>query len=287
MSDLIIVGEIGINASGSLETAKKLIDMAKDCGCDAVKFQKRTIDTVYTQEFLNSPRESPWGTTQRHQKEGLEFSKEDYDEIQRYCAQKNIFWFASAWDMKSQEFLSKYNLTFNKIASAMLTNKPLVQKVALEHRHTFISTAMSTIEDVSLAVSEFKSRQTPYTLMHTTGLYPCPDEHLNLKVMQTLAKRFNCSVGFSSHSPGILAPALAVSMGAEVIEVHITLDRSSYGSDQSASLERHGLETVVRDCRLVKTIMGDGIKRIGSEEMKIARKLRYFENEYSKVSNIR
>jgi N-acetylneuraminate synthase len=278
MSDLIITCDIGINHSGSLENAKRLIDMAKSCGADAVKFQKRTIDIVYNQKFLNSYRESPWGTTQREQKEALEFSKEDYDEIDRYCKEKKIYWYASAWDLKSQEFLRRYRLIFNKIASPMLTNKSLLEMVASEHKHTYISTGMSTITDISNAVEIFKKHKTSFTLMHCTSEYPSSDEHLNLKMIPALKKRFGCSVGFSSHSSGILAPPLAVAIGAEAIEVHITLSRASYGTDQPASLERQGLARTIRDCKLIKEIMGDGKKVVYREEQKNAKKLRYWED---------
>ena len=277
MSELLIIGEIGLNASGSLVTAKRLIDMAKDCGCDAVKFQKRDVDTVYTREFLDSYRESPFGTTQRHQKEALEFGKEEYDEIHKYCAEKNIMWFASAWDIKSQEFLSKYNLSFNKIASAMLTNKPFIQKVAMEHRHTFISTGGSTYKDIDWVVNEFKSRQTPFTLMHSVSTYPCKDEDCNIKMVQTLAKKYRCEVGYSGHERGLTPSLLAVAVGVTAIERHITLDRTSYGSDQSASLEKRGLEVLVREAQSIKRMLGDGEKRILPEEREVMTKLRYFE----------
>ena len=279
MSELLIIGEVGINHGGSLETAKKLIDMAKSCGCDAVKFQKRDIDTVYTQEFLDSPRESPWGITQRHQKEGLEFCKAEYDEIHRYCVEKRILWFASAWDVKSQEFLRTYNLPFNKIASAMLTNRPFVKTVAYEHRHTFISTGMSNMQDIDWAIDMFKTTHTPYTIMHAVSTYPCKDEDCNIAMINTLKKKYHGEIGYSNHSPGILPSILAVANGATAIEVHITLDRSSYGSDQSASLEKHGLELLVRDCRLVKSVVGDGRKTITLDEHKNMEKLRYWEND--------
>lgn len=277
MSELLVIGEVGINHNGSLMKAKRLIDMAKDCGCDVVKFQKRTIDTVYTREFLDSYRESPFGTTQRHQKEALEFGKEEYDEIHQYCAEKDIMWFASAWDIKSQEFLSKYNLSFNKIASAMLTNKPFIQKVAMEHRHTFISTGGSTHKDIDWVVNEFKSKQTPFTLMHAVSTYPCRDEDCNIRMVNTLAKKYRCEIGYSGHERGLTPSLLAVTLGATVIERHITLDRTSYGSDQSASLEKRGLEVLVREARLIKSMLGDGEKRILSEERDVMKKLRYFE----------
>lgn len=279
MGNPLILAEIGLNHNGDMDLAKKLIDMAVDAGCDLVKFQKRDIDICYTNEFLDSPRESPWGTTQRQQKEGLEFGKTEYDEIDRYCKVKGIGWFASTWDMASQSFLRQYNLKHNKIASAMLTHRGLVEMVAKEGKHTFISTGMSTYKDIDWAVNAFKKHGCPFTLMHTTSLYPCPDSLINLGMIKTLQERYSCPVGYSNHSPGILSSALAVSLDATAIEIHITHDRSAYGSDQSASIEKRGLEYMVRDCKLVGTVIGDGVKEVIPEEMKVAKKLRYFEAE--------
>ncbi len=274
-----IITEIGINHNGSVEIAKKLIDMAKECGADAVKFQKRTIDIVYTPEFLASPRKSPWGTTQREQKEGLELSKDEYDEIDAYCKKKNIYWFASAWDEKSQEFLRQYDLPFNKIASAMLTHKNLLEMVAEEEKHTFISTGMSTFEQIDRAVDIFEKKNCPYTLMHCVSVYPCPNEWCNILMVKTLKERYNCPVGYSGHEHGILPSILAVVFGAVAIERHITLDRAMYGSDQAASLEKRGLELLIRDTRDVKRILGTGEKTVIPEEEKVAYKLRYFREE--------
>lgn len=274
---LKIIAEIGINHNGDIETAKKLIDMAKACECDAVKFQKRDIETIYTKEMLDSPRESPWGTTQREQKEGLEFGREEYDEIDRYCFHKDIHWFASAWDFKSQEFLRKYDLPYNKIASAMLTHKGLLNMVAAEGKHTFISTGMSHFDAIDEAVEIFKNYGTPYTLLHCVSTYPCEDHECNLMMIPALGAEYRCPVGYSGHERGILPSVLAVAVGATVIERHITLDRTMYGSDQSASLERRGLELLVRDCRDVWKMLGDGEKRILPKEQECARKLRYWQ----------
>ena len=274
-----IIAEIGINHNGDVNIAKRLIDMAKECGADAVKFQKRTIDIVYTKEVLDSPRQSPWGTTQRAQKEGLEFGKKEYDEIDAYCKKKGIYWFASAWDEKSQEFLRGYNLPFNKIASTMLTHKKLVDMVAEEKKYTFISTGMSSFEQIDRVVNIFKKRGCEYTLLHCVSVYPCPDEWSNLKMIVTLKDRYKCPVGYSGHEHGILPSTLAVALGAVTIERHITLDRSMYGSDQSASLEKRGLELLVRDSRDVRRILGSGEKIIIPEEEKVSYKLRYFREE--------
>lgn len=273
---VFIIAEIGINHNGDIEIAKQLIDMAKDTGCDAVKFQKRTIDIVYSKEYLDSPRESPWGTTQREQKEGLEFGKEEYDIIDAYCKEKGIDWFASAWDIESQKFLRQYQLKYNKVASAMLTHTDVLKAVAEEKKHTFISTGMSTYEDIDVAVDIFRTNNCPFTLMHCVSIYPADDDELNLLGILELRRRYNCDVGYSGHEVSILPPVLAVMLGAVAIERHITLDRAMYGSDQSASLERRGLEYVVRDIRRLTAILGDGEKIILDKEREVAQKLRYW-----------
>lgn len=276
---VFIISEIGINHNGDINIAKELIDMAKECGCDAVKFQKRTIDIVYTKELLDSHRESAWGSTQRDQKEGLEFGKEEYDEINRYCKQIGIEWFASAWDTESQKFLRQYNLLHNKIASAMLTHIPLLEMVAEERKHTFISTGMSNYEQIDKAVDIFRAADCPFTLMHCVSTYPCTDEDCNISLIPELKKRYGCPVGYSGHEVGILPSVLAVTMGAEVIERHITLDRAMYGSDQSASIEKRGLELLNRDCRAIAAILSDGKKQISEKEREIGKKLRYFREQ--------
>ena len=274
--NVYIIAEIGINHNGDFNIAKKLIDMAKDAGCDAVKFQKRTIDLVYTKEMLDSVRESPWGTTQREQKMGLEFSKREYDAIDLYCKEREIDWFASAWDVESQKFLRQYNCKYNKVASAMTLLTPLLEMVAEERKHTFISTAACTMDEIDAAVKIFRKQQCPFTLMHCIASYPCEDNESNLLMIRTLRERFGCEVGYSGHDKGVLCSTLAVALGATVIEKHITLDRTMYGSDQSASLEKHGLDLVVRDCRTVRGAFGSGIKTISEKEMAVAKKLRYF-----------
>lgn len=274
-----IIAEMGINHNGDVGIAKKLIDIAKICGADAVKFQKRTIDIVYSKEFLASPRQSPWGTTQRHQKEGIELTKEEYDEIDRYCKKKSIYWFASAWDEKSQEFLRQYGLPFNKVASPMLTNKNLFTMVAEEGKHTFISTGMSSLKQIDKVVEVFEKKECPFTLMHCVSAYPCIDKWCNIKMIAVLKNRYKCPVGYSGHELGISPSTLAVALGAVAVERHITLDRGMYGSDQSISLERHGLELLVRDTREVKQIIGLGEKIAISEEEKVAYKLRYFRGD--------
>lgn len=277
-----IIAEIGINHNGVVNIAKKLIDMAKNCGCDAVKFQKRTVDVVYSEEILDSPRESPWGTTQRAQKEALEFGKEEYDIIDEYCRQRGIDWFASSWDVESQMFLRQYNCKYNKIASPMLTNIPLLNVVAEERKHTFISTGMSTYDDVDKAVAIFKEHECPFTLMHCQGTYPAREEDLNLLCIQALRERYNCDVGYSGHEVSPMPSLVAAVLGAVAIERHITLDRAMYGSDQAASLEARGLSLLVDNAKNLPKLLGDGIKRVTAEEEANATKLRYF-REYATV----
>lgn len=272
---VFITAEIGINHNGDLKIAKKLIDVASSAGCNAVKFQKRTVEEVYSTEVLDSPRESPWGTTTRDQKLGLEFSESEYDEIDKYCKVKKIKWYASSWDIKSQLFLRKYNLEFNKVASAMLTNKKLLEAIVEEKKYTFISTGMSTIEEIKEAVSIFKRHECPFELQHSNSSYPMRIEEANLRCIETLRNTFNCKVGYSGHEAvGYLICLAAVVIGASSIERHITLDRSMYGSDQAASLEPAGLHRLVRDIRAVDVIMGDGVKRVWPSEIPVMKKLR-------------
>ena len=275
---VFITAEIGINHNGDIEIAKKLIDMAKICGCNAVKFQKRTVEKVYSKEVLDAPRESPWGTTTREQKLGLEFNKKEYDVINSHCKEKQIDWYASSWDIDSQLFLQNYNLKYNKVASAMLTNKRLLDVIAQERKHTFISTGMSTIEQIKNAVDIFKQYECPFELQHSNSTYPMKLGEANMKCIETLRNEFNCNVGYSGHEDSsYIVCIIAVVFGATSIERHITLKRSMYGSDQAASLEHPGLDRMVRDVRRVETIIGDGVKRIWDSEIPVMKKLRTFE----------
>ena len=272
---VFFTAEIGINHNGDIEIAKKLIEIASDAGCDAVKFQKRTVEKVYSKDVLDSTRESTWGTTTRDQKLGLEFEKDEYDIIDDFCKTKNILWYASAWDEDSQKFLQNYNLKFNKIASAMLTHKKLLETVANEKKHTFISTGMSTMDEIRDAVEIFKQNDCPFSLQHSNSSYPMKEEEANLKCIKTLQDKFNCDVGYSGHEvAGYLICVSAVVMGATSIERHITLDRSMYGSDQAASLEPIGLKRVVSDVRKIENILGDGVKRVWPSEIPVMKKLR-------------
>jgi len=272
-----IIAEIGINHNGDIGIAQQLIKMAKEVGCDYVKFQKRDIETVYSKEILDSPRKSPWGTTTRHQKMGLEFGKEEYDLIDEYCKQINLPWFASAWDLKSLEFLDQYNLPHNKVASAMITHSDFLKVVAERKKHTFISTGMATMQMIEATVDIFARRGCPYTLMHSVSSYPCADEETNIEAVRKLLDRFVPPVGYSGHEVGLLPSIVAVVLGASVIERHITLDRAMYGSDQAASLERRGLELLVKECKGVSYCLGDGRKSIKDIEQSVAKKLRYWE----------
>ena len=272
--DIYIVGEIGINHNGDMGICKQLIDVASDAGCDAVKFQKRDIDQVYTKEFLDSPRESPWGTTQREQKQGLEFSYDEYKQIDLYCNDKNIDWFASAWDLNSQKFLQQFNCEFNKIASAMIIYDDLLMMVAKEGKHTYISTGMSTMEDIEKAVEIFRKENCSFELMHTVSKYPMKDTDANLHVINTLRDHFKCNVGYSGHETGIAISTAAAALGISSLERHITMSRAMYGSDQSASVEPAGLRQLVGAVRKVANAMGDGIKRIIDDEKPVAENLR-------------
>ena len=272
---VFIAAEIGINHNGDVEIAKKLIDIAVSSGCDAVKFQKRTVEKVYSKEVLDGPRESPWGTTQREQKEGLEFSISDYKIIDKYCKQKKIQWYLSCWDVDSQIEMRKFKTKYNKVASAMLVHTKLLETIAEEKKYTFISTGMSTMDDISKAIKIFKKHKCPFELMHSHSSYPMKIEEANLKLIQTLKKKFKCDVGYSGHeSAASLICITAVLQGATSIERHITLDRTMYGSDQAASLEVEGLNRLVRDVRVLDIIIGDGKKKIWDSEKSSMKKLR-------------
>ena len=270
-----IIAELGINHNGSLDTAKKLIDAAKWAGVDAVKLQKRSVTIVYAGQ-LDQPRESPWGKTLGDQKRGLELGPESYDEIDRYCKYLNMPWFASAWDIPSLQFLSKYGCPYNKIASAITTNLELVRAIANEKKPTFLSTAMCTYEDIYRALECFAA-STKVTLMHCVATYPAPEKDLNLKVIQDLYSEFGIPVGYSAHQTSVSPSVMAAVLGAVAIEQHLTLDRSMYGSDQAASLEPIGMKTLVDQIRKIPIVLGDGVKRITEDEKKVAAKLRYWE----------
>ena len=277
-SHIPVIAEIGINHNGDLVLAKKMIDLAVSSGCDAVKFQKRTIEIVYTAEVLDTPRESPWGTTQREQKNGLEFDLKAYQEIDTYCKEKGIQWSASAWDLPSLEFVENFSPPFHKVASALITHMEFLNAVAKLKRLTFVSTGMADEKMVADAVAIFKKHGTPVVLLHTVSTYPSPEEDLNLRAMETLRNTFGLPVGYSGHETSVSPSIVAASLGAVAIERHITVDRTMYGSDQAASLEEAGLRNLVAVVRKIPKMMGSGKIEWAPGEEAVAKKLRYWEN---------
>jgi len=271
-----IVAEIGINHNGDIDIAKKLIDVAAIAGCNAVKFQKRTIDIVYSSEELARPRESPYGMTNGELKYGLEFEKEEYDEIDRYCKEKKITWYTSPWDEKSVDFMEQYDTPCYKLASASITDDELLKHIKSKGRPIILSTGMSNMDQIDHAVNIVGTDN--LILLHACSTYPAYYEELNLKVIPTLKQRYNVPVGYSGHETGLSSSIAAAVLGACMIERHITLDRSMWGSDHAASLEPNGIMRLVRDIRLVETSMGDGVKRVIEREISIMKKLRRVDN---------
>ncbi len=269
-----ITAEIGINHNGDVELAKKLIDTAVLAGCDAVKFRKRTIEESYTKEFLDELEDSPWGHTRRAKVEGLEFGKEQFDVIDAYCKQKSIAWYASSYDIPSQLFLRQYDHKYNKIASAMLTNEPLLEMVAEEGCYTFIATGMSTFEEIDHAVEIFKKHECPFELMHCISTYPMVSLDANLRMIYTLRDRYQCKVGYSGHEIGTLVSTCAVAMGATSVERHITLNKTLYGAEQKASVDPVELWKLVKDIRETEQIMGTGEKIFSESELELRKKCR-------------
>ena len=276
MNKIFIISEIGINHNGDLEIAKKMIDASIKAGADAVKFQKRDIEVVYSKEQLKKPRTSPFGTTEREQKEGLEFNENEYNEIDNYCRKKNIIWFSSAWDVNSLKFLDKYNSKYNKVASAMIIDEIFLNEVAKRKKHTFISTGMSNFDMIDKAVKIFKENNCPFELMHCISAYPFEGEMANLNMIKILKDRYKCNVGYSGHEKGgKLISLAAVTLGSTSLERHLTLDRTMYGSDQAASVTPVGFESLISDVRVLeKALTGNKDKIILNEEKPVAEKLR-------------
>ena len=275
MNKIFFIAEIGINHNGDLNITKNLIDNAKIAGFDSVKFQKRDIDLVYSKKILDTPRESPWGNTTREQKEGLEFSFDQYQIIDDYCKLKKIEWFASAWDLNSLRFLDKFNLKYHKIASAMIVDQDFLLEVAKRKKHTFISTGMSTIDNIDKAVKIFEEAKCSYELMHCVSTYPMKVEDANLETINDLKKKYNCNVGYSGHESGLAVSYAASMFGISSLERHITLDRSMYGSDQSASIEKRGMVELISTInKMIKSIGTAKTGEILKEEVLIATKLR-------------
>ena len=272
---IFITAEIGTNHLGDIKVVKQLINVAKSAGCDAIKFQKKSVDKIYSEEFLNSPLESPWGTTQRDMRIHREFSIKQIQEIDKYCKKKKISWYTSCWDVDSQLQMRRFKTKYNKVASAMLVHHKLLEIIAEEKKYTFIATGMSTLKDIEKAVKIFRKHKCPFELLHCHSSYPMPLEEANLNMIPFLKKKFKCKVGYSGHessASNVCVPA--VMLGATSIERHITLNRTWYGNDQAASLEPDGLKRLVRDIRLIEKILGDGKKRIWKSEMPVQKKLR-------------
>ena len=267
-----ITAEIGINHNGSVNQAKALIDMAISVGCDAVKFQKRTVDIVYTAEELAKERQSIFGETNGDLKRGLEFGYNEYKQINEYCKQKGIIWYASCWDEQSVDFIEQFNPPCYKIASASLTDDKLLKYTKNKEKPIFLATGMSTMEQIQHAVDILGEDN--LIIYHCTSTYPTINEEINLNVITTLREKFNCPIGFSGHEKGILLSIMSVMLGANAVERHITTDRTLWGSDQAASLERDGIHRVVRDIRQINTILGDGVKKVYDSEKPIIKKLR-------------
>jgi N-acetylneuraminate synthase len=267
-----VIAEIGINHNGSIDLAKRLISVAVAAGCDAVKFQKRTVDVVYTKEELDKPRESPYGTTNGDLKWGLEFEDEDYREIDSFCRASNIPWFASCWDESSVDFIERFKTPCYKIASASLTDDNLLRHTRATGKPIILSTGMSTLDQIDRAVDVLGRDN--LILLHACSTYPAYYQELNLRVIPLLRERYGVPVGYSGHETGIASTVAAAVLGASCVERHITLDRSMWGSDQAASLEPNGISRVVRDIRLIEQSLGDGIKRVYEREEPIIKKLR-------------
>lgn len=267
-----IVAEIGINHNGDIDLAKRLISVAVAAGCDAVKFQKRTIEVVYTADELAKPRENPFGTTNGDLKHALEFGHEEYEEIDAFCRSVKMLWFGSPWDEASVDFLEQFRVPVHKIASASLTDDDLLRHVRATGKPIILSTGMSTYSEIDHAVEVLGKED--LILLHATSTYPANYDELNLRAIPTMANRYGVPIGYSGHETGIPTSVCAASLGACCVERHITMDRAMWGSDQAASLEPNGISRLVRDIRLVEQSMGDGIKRVYEDEIPVMKKLR-------------
>ena len=272
-----LIAEIGINHNGSIKLAKKLIDLAKKYNFDAVKFQKRNPEISTPNIQKDQIRNTPWGTmTYLNYKKKIEFGIKEFNEIDKYCRKIKIEWFCSPWDIDSVKFLKKFKLKKNKIASAMITNLNLLEAVAKEKKFTLISTGMSSMKDISNAIKIFKKNKCKFALMHCVSTYPCPEEDLNLSMIKTLKNKFKCDVGYSGHESSVSPSIAAWVLGANYIERHITLDRSMYGTDQSASLSEQGISQISNILYRMPNILGNGIKKITADEKKLIKKFKYW-----------
>ncbi len=276
MKKIYLIGEIGINHNGSVKIAKKIISEAKKRGFSAVKFQKRNPDVSTPNKKKYEIRNTPWGNlTYLDYKKKIEFGEKEFDEIDKYCKKINIDWFASAWDIDSLKFLKKYKIKFNKVASAMIKNIDLLEGISKQKKTTLISTGMSSMKDVEKAVKIFKKNKCKYVLMHCVSSYPTKEENLNLRMIYTLKKKFNCEVGYSGHEKSVTPSLYAAVLGATYIERHITIDRTMWGTDQSASLELNGMSLISEMLPKINKILGDGKKKILKDE-----KLKFLSQKY-------
>ena len=263
MKKIFLIGEIGINHNGSLKITKQIIDLAKESGFDYVKFQKRNPDISTPINKKNVLRDTPWGRiSYLDYKKKIEFNEKQYKELNKYCKKINIKWFASAWDLESLKFLRQFNLRYNKVASPMLTNLKLLKAIAKEKKHTLISTGMSTFNNIDRAIKIFKTQKCKFTLIHCVSTYPADLEDLNLKMIQVLKKKYTCTIGYSGHEKSVSPSVFARILGAEIIERHITSDRTIWGTDQAASLEPQGMKSLVEMIRKYEFALGDGKKKI-------------------------
>lgn len=267
-----IIAEVGINHNGDVKLAKKLIDIAVMAGCDAVKFQKRTVDVVYSAEELAKERSSVFGNTNGDLKRGLEFGLKEYKEIDEYCKEKGMMWFASCWDEEAVDFIDQFDPPCYKISSASLTDDELLKHTKAKGKPILLSTGMSTVEQIEHAVKLLGTEN--LVIFHCTSTYPSENSELNLNVIQDFKRKFDCPIGFSGHERGVTPSVIAAALGVNAVERHITTDRTLWGSDHAASLEPHGLFILVRDIRQLPVIMGDGVKKVYDSEVPIIKKLR-------------
>jgi len=278
--NIFIIAEAGINHNGDIDLAKKLIDMAIMAGCDAVKFQKRTPEICVPEKMKSVLRETPWGVmTYLDYKRKIEFEQNEFDIIADYCDMKNFTWSASAWDIESLKFLDQYNLKFNKVASALATHKVFLQEVAKRQILTYVSVGMCEYDDIDYVVNIFNKFNCPLVLMHTVSTYPALDKDLNLRMINTLAEKYNVPVGYSGHESSVSPSIVAATLGAVAIERHITLDRAMWGTDHGASLEPNGLNQLVGSIRKIPIVLGDGVKKQIKAEIEVAKKMRYWNDQ--------
>ena len=268
-----VVAEIGINHNGDLDIAKRLIDAAKLAGVDAVKFQKRTPEVAVPLEQQSVVRETPWGLMSYIEyRRKIEFGETEYREVDRYCAERKMPWFASVWDEPSVDFIERFSPICYKIPSAALTNDSLLRKVRSTNRVTILSTGMSTMDEIRRAVSVLGTER--LIILHCTSTYPAKADEINLRMLETLRREFDCPVGYSGHEVGLQIAYAAVALGAVMIERHITLDRAMWGTDQAASVEPWGFTRLMRDFRIIERAIGDGVKKVYDSELQVMERLR-------------